>query len=96
MLGKNGLHIRIQQEETYQNVELFFLLFEKVLKMQASVIGPPVTGLKLALVGGMCVGPLGGQCGAEGLQSCTCEACLTVKSEIAEHSALHVLSKSYY
>ena len=38
MLGKNGLHIRIQQEKSYQNDELFFLGFEKVLKMQASVI----------------------------------------------------------
>ena len=39
MLGKNGLYIRIQQEKSYQNDELFFLGFEKVLKMQASVIG---------------------------------------------------------
>ena len=37
MLGKNGLHIRIQQDKSYQIVELFFLGFEKVLKMQASV-----------------------------------------------------------
>ena len=36
--GKNGLHIRTQQEKSYQNYELFFLGFEKVLKMQASVI----------------------------------------------------------
>ena len=38
MLGKNGLHIRIQQEKSYQNDKLFYLGFEKVLKMQASVI----------------------------------------------------------
>ena len=37
-MGKNGLHIRIQQEKSYQNDELLFLGFEKVLKMQASVI----------------------------------------------------------
>ena len=37
MLGKNGLHIRIQQEKSYQNDKLFYLGFEKVLKMQASV-----------------------------------------------------------
>ena len=36
-LGKNGLHIRIQQEKNYQNDELFFLGFKKVLKMQAHV-----------------------------------------------------------
>ena len=38
MLGKNGLHIRIQQEKSYQKDELFFLGFEEVLKMQASVV----------------------------------------------------------
>ena len=38
MLGKIGLHICIQQEKNYQNDELFFLGFEKVLKLQASVI----------------------------------------------------------
>ena len=38
MLGKNGSHIRIQQEKSSQNDEFFFLRFEKVLKMQASVI----------------------------------------------------------
>ena len=38
MLGKNGLHIRIQQEKSYQNDKLFYLGFEKVLKMKASVI----------------------------------------------------------
>ena len=38
VLGKNGLHIRIQQEKSYQYNELFFLGFEKVLKMQASEI----------------------------------------------------------
>ena len=38
MLRKNGLHIRIQQEKIYQNDELFSLGFEKVLRMQASVI----------------------------------------------------------
>ena len=38
MLGKSGLHIRIQQEKSYQNNELFFLRSEKVLKMQGSVI----------------------------------------------------------
>ena len=37
MLGKSGLHICIQQEKRYQNDELLFLGFEKVLKMQASV-----------------------------------------------------------
>ena len=34
MLGKNGLHIGIQREKSHQNDELFFLGFEKVLKMQ--------------------------------------------------------------
>ena len=38
MLGKNGIHIRIQQEKSYQNDKLFYLGFGKVLKMQASVI----------------------------------------------------------
>ena len=38
MPGKIGLHIRIQQEKSYQNDEFFFLGFEKVLKMQASVM----------------------------------------------------------
>ena len=38
MLGEIGLHIRIQQEKSYQNDELVFLGFEKVLKMQVSVI----------------------------------------------------------
>ena len=38
MLGKNGLHIRIQQVKSYQNDELYFLGVEKVLKMQASVM----------------------------------------------------------
>ena len=38
VLGKNRLHIRIQQEKSYQNDELFFLGFEKFIKMQASVI----------------------------------------------------------
>ena len=38
MLGKNGLHIRAQQEKSYQNYKHFYLGFEKVLKMQASVI----------------------------------------------------------
>ena len=38
MLGKNGLHIRIQHEKLYQNDELFFLGSEKVLKMQAGVM----------------------------------------------------------
>jgi len=38
VLGKNGLHIRIQQEKSYQKDELFFLGFEKVIKMQVSVI----------------------------------------------------------
>ena len=37
MQGKNGLDIHNQQEKGYQNVELFFLRFEKVLKIQASV-----------------------------------------------------------
>ena len=32
MSGKNGLHILIQQEESYQNDELFFLGFEKSFK----------------------------------------------------------------
>ena len=38
MLGKKGLNIRIQQEKCYQNEELFLLGFEKVIKMQSSVI----------------------------------------------------------
>ena len=38
VMGRNGLHICIQQEKSYQNGELFFLGFEKALKMQASVI----------------------------------------------------------
>ena len=38
MLGKNGLYVRIQQEKSYQNDELFLLGVEKVLKMQASVV----------------------------------------------------------
>ena len=38
MLGKNCLNIRLQLEKSYQNEELFLLRFEKVLKMQASVI----------------------------------------------------------
>ena len=38
MLRKNDLHIRITQEKSYQNDEVFFLGFEKVLKMQPSVI----------------------------------------------------------
>ena len=38
MLGKNGLHIRIQPEKCYQDDKLFYLGFENVLKMQASVI----------------------------------------------------------
>ena len=38
MLGKNGLHIRIQQEKSYQSDKLFFLGFEKVLKMQVRVV----------------------------------------------------------
>ena len=38
VLGKIGLHIRIQQEKSYQKDEIFFLGSEKVLKMQASVI----------------------------------------------------------
>ena len=38
MLGKKDLHMRIQLEKSYQNDELFFLGFQKVLKMQASVI----------------------------------------------------------
>ena len=35
---KNGLNFRIQQEKSYQNEELFFLGFEKVLKMQARAV----------------------------------------------------------
>ena len=38
MLGKNDLHIRIQQEKSYQIDEFFCLGFEKVLEMRASVI----------------------------------------------------------
>ena len=38
MLGKNGLHIRIQLVKSYQNDKLLFLGFGKVLKMQGSVI----------------------------------------------------------
>ena len=37
MQGKNGLHIRTQEEKSYQNDELFFLRFDKDLKMEASV-----------------------------------------------------------
>ena len=37
-LGKNDLNIRIQQEKSYHNDEIFFFGFEKVLKMQVSVI----------------------------------------------------------
>ena len=36
--NKKKLNIRIQQEESYQNDVLFFLCFENVLKIQASVI----------------------------------------------------------
>ena len=39
MQGKNGLDIRKQQEKSYQNDDLFFLGFDKVKKMQASIIG---------------------------------------------------------
>ena len=38
MRGKNGLDIRNQQEKTYQKDELFFMGFEKVEKMEASVM----------------------------------------------------------
>ena len=38
VLGKNSSHIRIPQEKSYQNGKLYFLGFEKVLKMQASDI----------------------------------------------------------
>ena len=38
VLGKNSLHIRIQQEKSYHRDEVIFLVFEKVFKMQASVI----------------------------------------------------------
>ena len=38
MLGKNGLHIRIQQEKGYQSDEIYFLGFQKNLKIQASAI----------------------------------------------------------
>ena len=37
VLGKAGLHIRNQQEKSYQNDELFFLEYEKVLRMQTRV-----------------------------------------------------------
>ena len=37
-MGKNGLHIPFQQEKSYQDGEVFFMGFEKVLKVQASVI----------------------------------------------------------
>ena len=36
--GKSSFKNRIQQEKSYQSDELFFLGFEKVLKMQASVM----------------------------------------------------------
>ena len=39
MMGKTNLHIRIQQEKSYQNDELFSLGLEKVFKMQTSAIG---------------------------------------------------------
>ena len=35
---KNGLNICFQQEKSYQNEDLFYMGFEKVLKMQVSVI----------------------------------------------------------
>ena len=38
VIGKSGLRIHNQQEKGYQKDELFFLGFEKVLRMQASVI----------------------------------------------------------
>ena len=38
VLGKKGLHKRIQQAKSYQINGLFFLGFEKVLNLQASVI----------------------------------------------------------
>ena len=38
MPGKNGLLIQIQQEKSYHNDELFYLGFENVLKMHASVM----------------------------------------------------------
>ena len=38
MVLVKGLTICIQQGKSYQNDELFILCFEKVLKMQASVI----------------------------------------------------------
>ena len=38
MQGKNGSDIRNQQEKSYQNDKVFFLRFEIVLKMRASVI----------------------------------------------------------
>ena len=38
MLRKIDLNIRIHQEKSYQKTELFNLRFEKVSKMQASVI----------------------------------------------------------
>ena len=41
MFGKNALRIRIQEEKSFQNNELFFLGFEKVIKIQAGVIRPP-------------------------------------------------------
>ena len=40
MLGKNGFHIRIHQEKSNQIDELIFLGFEKVWKMQTSVLEP--------------------------------------------------------
>ena len=38
MLGKIGLNIRIEQEKRYQNNRIFFLGFETVSEMRASVI----------------------------------------------------------
>ena len=38
MPGKFGLNIRIRQEKIYQNNVLFFVGFEKVLKIQVGVI----------------------------------------------------------
>ena len=48
MQGKNGLNIRNQQEKSYQNDELYFLRFEKVLKMQVSVIQSQTVSMCMA------------------------------------------------
>ena len=46
MLERDCLNIRIQQEKSNQNDQFLILVFEKVLKMQASVIGELASSIK--------------------------------------------------